>query len=561
MASTPSTHSTANRRKRRRRRSNHDQCNDDDNDIMMDNPTTTTTSTSLYIPPLKRTNRTRSPPPKQNNSQADSTYMLEATESLVKIHTTIEHKKSKVTEHLVLTFKLTIFDDVGGDILLQLKENEKRMRTATSAGLNKYKKKVIELLLLHYFNYKAPSDAKLGKAKLLSVLCACVGIPIESVDDLIGEFLTQDVVKRIYDFMNMQQPSLLIDIRETAKQNKSLNMNDEFDMDYYSVFWENDKVFVECLEIIWKQLNDNWKQNPREEAMLKAFLKMCASFKNDNKIKELCEVFNSSITFNTWNRFIYGVFNSAYDHYKKMLRQELICIALEQAKQKPSPEQKDTNEKLYLTHGMANSTLNSLLRKYHGFNFRRNKKICLVTTVNYMLFQYNDLNQFLKESKAPKRLALENRGGLRIIKDTFCNISGSIIDAVTPHLHNVFLTYGGDLKALLQSVLNETAGFDEFQTLFDIVALKKKIQTFVNRKYNGECKEEEEHKSEENISLEEVNVALTRVHKDFVRGIAVRCIWSYIKRLRPNDNTLTLRGKLQFFHMTDKPKHSSLQVE
>eukprot|EP01084_Bolivina_argentea_P152833 266506_1 len=494
---------------------------------------------------------TNNQPPKKKQKKAKSTpetYVVSHSDSTINIHSIITHKKQNKIEEILLQFKMLKADGTGNKIL-EVQENDKQIKTATSGGLNKYKKLVLVLVLVHFFKYELESAKILGKGKVLTILCCCCSISLDNPGELIKDFVSGGTLSRVCEFMEEQRESILHQVRTTIQCDKLLNMNNNFDDDYCSLFIETPKCFEACLNVVWSEIIKIFKKNPDETKMLKQFLILCTTMNENEQFKQLKEHFDITLTATDWYMFKYGLINSSYNHFKHLLKQELTNIALEEAAKKVKPAQKDTNDKDYLVSCMVNSTANSLLRKYHGFNFSKENKIYLVSIVNAMLFKYKNLQEFIESENNCRRLCLENRGGMRSVLRKFWALGAAVVDKVTPNLNNLFFHNGCKLQSLLDKILQETDDLNEFKKLFDIKSLTETVEEYLS-KMNGDV----------SFDKNKLEKYMKRVYLELRRGVAVRPIWSYIKKYKQENDTLTLRAKLQIYHLSDSKKVSSLQT-
>eukprot|EP01083_Nonionella_stella_P080742 221993_1 len=502
-------------RRPRRRKSRNRYCDDQKGDnIHVDDPSNSNSNTNNSLLDLDQLNIHTPNNVSANPQHSTPSFASTSTsQSELRIESYLTKQSNKKQEQVILRFKLTT---EGTKLRLDVSENDKKMKPCTAPALDKYKKDVLMAVLAYYFNYS----------------------------------------------MYEQLVSILIDIRERAKYDETLNINGKFDLDFVSIFWKSSDTLLEYIGQVWTSLNKSWMTNPSETKMHEHYIGLQETVNEWDICQSMRQIFDSIESKNKWIRFVYGLNKTCYDYYIQLLREQLLVAAYKEASNKRTSSQNDSADKLYLIHGMGNATLNSMLRMYHGFNWTRNNKICLVTLTNNMLFKYKDLNEFLSNDKVPTRLKFENRGGLRIMDDRFVKYVGGIIDNVTPELQNVFVKYKGELQQLLDAVCNKSKNNDDFQKLFDMQDIQEKAESFVHNNYmDVDAKDTDTDTEEEEDDLEQLlQIALKRVENDLKRGVIVRCIWSYIKKLRPDQNTLTLRAKLQIYHMSDDKKYSSLQA-
>eukprot|EP01084_Bolivina_argentea_P201423 344296_1 len=489
------------------------------------------------------------PAKKQKRSKKCETFISEETDKYIIIHTTVARRQTNTKEDINLKFQRIQVDD-NGNAILEIQEPNKAMKAAKFAALNKYKKKVSELLLQHYFQYDITAQ-KMNKGKTLCVLCGCCGITVDNVEEIISDFMTVEVSARIISFFEKQSESLVVDVRDVASDDNILNMDNKFIEDYVALYKTYDDNIRECLLLFWNQLIQNFKKNHGEKQLLQQFLTSFYWMKKQQVFKQLESGYKKSETFHEWTTFAYGLMNSLYSHFICLLKQELVDIALEKAKLKPRTPQKDTEDKKYLTYGMINSTVNSMLRKYHGFNYNKINRKYLITIANSMLWKYKNLTEFAQNDDLPNKLCASNMGGLRTVKKKFVSVGENVIDKVTPRLNNLFWTTQGDLAPTVNEILEETNNLSAFMDLFDKPALESLIEHYLNKNNN-----EKHIKIDETLLTKFLKVAFF----DWRRGIISRCLWSYVKKYRNLNTTSSLRSKLQIYHLTDKPKMSSLQT-
>eukprot|EP01084_Bolivina_argentea_P076230 138141_1 len=507
-------------------------------------------------PPRKKQKVTTNTKSKTNApNKKETTYISEIQSTYIVIHTTVNHRKTKTQENIRLKFQRIQIDE-NGQAVLQIQEPNKSMKAATAGILNKYKKRVIELLLHHYFKYDIPKNSKFSKGKLLCILCGCCGIPVDNVEEIIADFMTATVFTEIIEHLDKQSESIVVDTCDFAKDNAILNMDNHFIEDYNTLFDratdinKNTNALHKALSVFWKQLVENFRKNAQEIAMLKAFINSYDWLQKQNIFKELQSKYDAN-SFHKWARFSYGLFETCYGHFKCTLKQKLVSIALEQAQNKPKRVQKDSNNKLYLVYGMMNATANSMLRKGHGLNYKRTNKVYLVSIINQMLWKYENLKEFIENKDIPKELHIQNRGGLRIVKQQFVPIGETVINQVTPHLNNMFWRTKGNIKSTMDGILKATDDLSGFKNKFDWNILQNTIEQYLNTN-----NEKERIKVDEKL----LNKMMEKAFLDFRRGIITRSFWSYVKKKRNLSTTITLRSKLQIYHLSADRKLSSLQT-
>ena len=188
-----------------------------------------------------------------------------------------------------------------------------------------------------------------------------------------------------------------------------------------------------------------------------------------------------------------------------------------------------------------------------------------------MLFVYDNLVEFVANKSIPSRLLIENRGGLRIIDSRFFSFFEKIIDFVSGHMHNLILVHKGDFKSILNQVNAEMEKV-KFVELFDMDQLKTSITEYLNKRDVGDEKSREQKDNTGDASSSEIPTnlkvdlkvlqeSLKRVKRDAAKGVVTRALWSHIKKMSPaKKSTISLRSKLQLFHMSTDSKYSSLQA-
>lgn len=365
--------------------------------------------------------------------------------------------------------------------------------------------------------------------------------------------------------MKSQSKSTLVDVWDLAQTDCVLRIG-AFEEVFSALYLMHGKLLDQFLQGIHMEINDIWKDKVTDERMHQQWRVLCEQCKTSKVYQDLHAAYDKSVPVTPnykWRTFIYCVMKALYDNYVRKIKTKLIAMAMKDAEAIVSRSTAFSNDEQYLVYSMAGSACNSLLRRYFGYNFSRSNKVYLVTTVYAMLFRYKNLEEFRAKKGIPKRLYIENRGGLRIILPQFAELAKEIIVFLTPKMHNMVLIYGGKLKPILDDVLQKFQDYS-FAALFDMQCLKERTTHYLSRGVQSKS-----DKIEMDAECEECKVdcdllarSIQRVKADFITSTVSRCLWSYIKRIKPETkHTLSLRSKLQIFHMSADKKQSSLQVE
>ena len=290
------------------------------------------------------------------------------------------------------------------------------------------------------------------------------------------------------------------------------------------------------------------------KAFDKAIIKYSWTYLKTTEMKQFRIWYEAADTNVNFKGFAYSLLLNLKNYFIHLLRGHLIQMAV--TKFNKSRQQQDvthvtnTEQRRYIAYSMGGSVCHSLLRNLYNNHYEGSKNKYMLAIVKHMLLNNKESGNEDLANIIPHRLYLENRGGLRIIKEKFVPIIQAVINEVSNNFDNMISKTKGNLCIIFDEIMKRVIQ-SQFERLFDYRAVVKSMA-------GGDQEFEFEFSREDD---DEFSNYLQNVYEVLMRKLVNRCLWSRIKRIKePNIHRIELRKRLLVNYLTTKQKHSSLQA-
>ena len=303
--------------------------------------------------------------------------------------------------------------------------------------------------------------------------------------------------------------------------------------------------FKSLIISIWDNLCNNWFNKVNDSSFMSWYMGyILRDFKNDEHFANGQKLFDDCVDKTNeidYYAFIYTCVNEIKAFLFWKIKNELIDITLKKLKYK------DENLNEYTVFSFGGAVINSLLRIYYGHTGNTINKQLKIAIVRKLMLSYNKTDSEKKEySQIPKRLMIENIGGMRIITRACFNFIQPLIKCLQKELPNIILKRGNQLKSVLKQLQTDSNGA-KFTKLFNI----SDFDDIWNRHQNDKSQSKAYDQNWQKI----VDANINTVFEALTRSLASKCIYGSIKEKQQKLDKTSLRQKLSLHHnMTHTPK-------
>eukprot|EP01083_Nonionella_stella_P240248 840045_1 len=512
--------------------------------------------------------------------------LIDIDDAQVMITTTKrKNRQTKVVEKIDVQFKLSCYHGIPQ---LEIKENEGNFEVAKKSDLTKYKKQVIQDILVYLFGY---TNIKQNKDILERILmCSC---GIETDPEIFAlRILNDDNKTQIIDILKQEIMVLLFDVYEEIKNPPSeLKLGNAFIEDTLDVYRctytfrvpQSDRIGYRFLydhhhqslrqftEFLWETVTTIWINHPTDNEYITESIKFtrtyheCKEYVALSDVLEPCLAQASVYQHQNFNSFAYGLLQYVHILLKKEITKWIMnFINTLNTNQNPTGKQLNSEELFYLRQSMGGATANSRLRIYYGTQYRGFKQDMLIVICRSLLLDSADIDN----AKIAFRLKIENRGHLRLLNQCGTEWVGEVMDLIKPKLFNLILMYRGQFKEILNELLDNTSLKESYRKLFDYEDLLSKFKLSVEPQDDADTEDQDiDMKDDEcDTELDDDQIqtlfadCMDKTYHDFVSGVFTRSIWGYLKPLRPSPTNIAFRNALKLNFGSSKPKYSPLQT-
>eukprot|EP01083_Nonionella_stella_P065693 172320_1 len=499
---------------------------------------------------------------------------LGTTTQELNITSTRTNRQTEEKSEIKYQFKMTCTNGI-----MQLEMNNKPV---TKSKLHQLKGHVIKEVLVNLCGY-INIDQNVDKLKL--ILYSLCGIE-EDPRTVFEKLFDEETKGNIVELLESAKMMIAFDLFYYIKDHGNKDADKSHILSITSFVWD---VYVllhiefgdaldRFIEYIWNQLINTWVKYPTDCEFTDEMIAIISLYHESEEYIELEKAYKHLQNSNELDcghkemdfcSFAYPLYVYIEEMFIKEVCKLIMDVLVRISPNYNSGKKLNDDELYYLHQSMGGATANSLLRVYYGGNFACDKKQMLISIIRSML--YNSDIDNMSDSKIAYRIQVENRGGYRILTQTFTTLVGKIMSEIEPELNNIVLVYKGNFNVLLQTLIAKEQFQKEFHHLFnsDIV-----LNAFQSKMQDTEAKrsdEDEEFESDEDIDID-IDISsdyarklytdcLHKVYLDFMKGLFNRSIWGYLKQLRPTKDSLSLRNKLRVSLTSLNKQYSSLQID
>ena len=389
-----------------------------------------------------------------------------------------------------------------------------------------------------------------NKQTLVQIVCSACNITDINDESAWRVLVTNNRQNKIKDLFTNKLDSLAADMIEYYL---NVKMADNFYGVYLELMKNNIDVFDKLLKYNWDIITSKWLCNQTDQDYFKFFYNYIWNFMTTHK-----EMYNSfQQTYDnfiktknikdaeTCDSFVFGCISTMQEYMYSLIKMMLINDAVKCYSQSNNSnansnnnngntveESKATDYQVYSFGGCA---VNSLLRIYYGRHGHSPSKMINIAITRSMMLSYNKTDSEQKEyDQIPKRLIMENNGGLRIIRKVFVPYVQKVLNIIINECPNLLIKYKNDFSQMLKLIETEQ-NKQEFFKLF----VKDKVVATLKR---GD--------KQQGNPNDQYDKCLEKVYKDFNHAIFAKAVWAYVKDKRSGPERTSLRQKLSIYHNT-----------
>ena len=380
-------------------------------------------------------------------------------------------------------------------------------------------------------------DKSLRKEGLIDVLCTIMQIDTKLTNIQIKNFLPERVRQDLVHVLT--QRDISTDVYDLYKQ--KFGADSRFCESFFMLF-VHEAAMSELISIIAYIMNDmlqSWSEEPTDKQIFVWYRKITSQTDTNDNFTLLKNEFSklSQGLKCSWKHFVYNLIGYTKREVLRQLRALLVEYAM--AENNDSIIKLDINDDndVYFIYAMGGATLNSILRIWYGHNSSKDKQDEKINMVHQLLLQYNsDDGDRQKYQQIPNRLIYENRGGMRIMRPELVPICKTMIDSIHHQLkHMIASQQGTNMKDIVKTIQTKD--------------LKSEFMKLINNEASPNLDESE--------SKQDIDKNATALFETFTELLVSKCVWSHLKKIKPDSNNIALRKKLAVFHNSShQPKLS-----
>ena len=487
-------------------------------------------------------------------------------QNVLSLTTVKKNRQTQLIQQINLSFKMTAVDGVAR---LELKENDGAYRVASKSDVTKYRKEVIQDILVNLCGYHDIDQRKSDLEKILYSFFDIEQHPSLVIDRVLTPTIKQEMVAELAN----HHPVLCYDILKRMQNHHNCNHKED-ELTSITSFLEDLYVHLyrSCFDVleafcimIWTSMIIAWSAHPLDDAFTKSQIKFLTTFHGEEPYKLLQTEYVSVILQSAqsahvgkhFGGFAFGIWR----HIRGIFTLELLRLFGRKVigEQRLSAKGKalSSEELYYLQQSMGGATVNSLLRLYYGGNYRRNRRTLLLQMVKSLLLTAENVSN----QRVAFRLNIENRGFMRLIHEQCTRWVGIVLSLMEKQMSHLILRHKGDFKCIEQIILQHLHCKNVFMELFDLQKVQQAFEQTISEQTESDAESKDEDLIQSTLFADLYGECLEKVFQDFVHGLVNRKIWGYLKQMKPDPKEhISLRNKLKLTLYSDAKKTSSLQV-